>query len=176
MRTIIFAFLLLLLTPVFSVSQVYRWIDEQGNVHFTDDITQIPGKYRSKSEKRQVDETTVIEKERTDVRSSKKEAGEKDRLGRGEEYWRGRIEEARTKLRTLEEKADDLRVKYNELTEKINSSRSSVERSNLRKQRDEIKVEIDQIRASINETKDLIEKKLPEEAELYKAKPEWVKK
>jgi len=36
----------LLMTP-FSVSaQVYKWIDDKGDVHFTDDYSSIPEKYR----------------------------------------------------------------------------------------------------------------------------------
>jgi hypothetical protein len=34
---------------------------------------------------------------------------------------------------------------------------------------------MDQCRSQIEEAKDMLEKKIPEEGELYKAKPEWVK-
>jgi hypothetical protein len=34
---------------------------------------------------------------------------------------------------------------------------------------------MDQSKIEIEEAKNMIEKKIPEEAELYKAKPEWVK-
>jgi gas vesicle protein len=61
------------------------------------------------------------------------------------------------------------------LTEKSNDSKSSIERANLRKERDQIKNEIDQCKNQIEEAKDMLEKKIPEEAELAKAKPEWIK-
>jgi hypothetical protein len=34
---------------------------------------------------------------------------------------------------------------------------------------------MDELRVQIEETKETLEKKIPEEASLYKAKPEWVK-
>lgn len=35
-----------------SAQEVYRWVDEKGNVHFTDNSRSIPEKYRNKIEKR----------------------------------------------------------------------------------------------------------------------------
>ena len=32
--------------------EVYRWVDEQGTVHFTDDLGQVPEKYRDKSKRK----------------------------------------------------------------------------------------------------------------------------
>jgi hypothetical protein len=34
---------------------------------------------------------------------------------------------------------------------------------------------MDELRVQIGETKEILEKKIPEEASLYKAKPEWIK-
>lgn len=40
------ASLLLFLSPASSGADIYRWEDNQGTVHFTDDATTIPAKYR----------------------------------------------------------------------------------------------------------------------------------
>ena len=117
-------------------------------------------------------EETKVEGESTPKR---KEETYKDRLGRGEDYWKGRVEEWRKKLRELQDRLEILRAKYNELTERFNDSKSTAERGNLRKERDQIKNEMDQRKIQIEEAKNMLEKKIPEEAELYKAKPEWVK-
>jgi len=177
MRLILVIILSLFLTET-SFAQIYKWVDEKGVVHFTDDIMQIPEKYRPSTEKIGLPEEktkteTKTESERPSIK--KKEDLYKDQLGRGEEYWRARVEEWRKKLRASQEKMESLRIKYNELTEKINDSKSSVERTNLRKERDQIKNEMDQYRNQIEEAKMVLEKKIPEEAELYKAKPEWIK-
>lgn len=39
----------LLLFATASPAEIYRWVDESGTVHFTDDMTNIPEAYRGKS-------------------------------------------------------------------------------------------------------------------------------
>ena len=54
MRRILVLSLLFLLTCVaFSHSAVYRWTDDKGVVHFTDDYSQIPQKHRTSIEKQE---------------------------------------------------------------------------------------------------------------------------
>ncbi len=42
--------------PFLSAGEVYRWTDEKGVVHFTDDLSQIPAQYQKQFEKREVKE------------------------------------------------------------------------------------------------------------------------
>ncbi len=49
----VFLFVFLLLFPAASRADIYRWTDEGGTAHFTDDISNIPAGYRDKA-------TTVI--------------------------------------------------------------------------------------------------------------------
>ncbi len=156
-------------------AQTYKWVDDKGVVHFTDDITKIPDKYRPKADKIGMPEEKSEIKIESDPSPKRKEDAYKDQLGRGEEYWKGRVEEWKKKLRAAQEKMDQARIKYNELTEKFNDSRSSAERNQLRRERDQVKQEMDQQKSQIEEAKMALEKKIPEEAELYKAKPEWIK-
>jgi len=158
-----------------SFAEVYRWTDEKGAVHFTDDITQVPEKYRSKTKNIGAPEEMEETKTEGEITPKKREEAYKDQLGRGEDYWKGRAEEWRRTLEEQQDKLEALRTKYNGLTERYNDSRSTAERANLRKERDQVKTEMDQCKIQIEETKTMLEKKLPEEAELYKAKPEWVK-
>jgi chromosome segregation ATPase len=174
MRTIFFIFLFLLSTEL-SFAEVYKWIDEKEVVHFTDDIMQIPEKYRSHIERLGPSEEKVDMKIEGSSSTSKKEETYRDRIGRGEEYWKGQVEEWNKKLRDAQEKVNDLRFKYNEFTERFNESRSQAERINLRKERDQIKNEIEKYKTQIEEAKYILEKKIPEEAEIFKARPEWIK-
>ena len=167
--------IILIFSAQISFAEVYKWVDDQGAVHFTDDLIQVPEKYRSKSNRMELPERSE------QGAGSKKENGTspqsvyKDRLGRGEEYWKGRVEDLRNKLKILEEKAENLRNRYNQLTDKINLTRSSVERGNLRRERDQLKSEIDECRAEIQAAKDGLEKRIPEEAKTYNAKPDWLR-
>jgi hypothetical protein len=190
MKTFSVIFFLILSTSI-AFSQAFKWVDEKGNVHFTDDYSQIPEKHRAGSERRDMptgavepkltekDESKSAEKgepKSSEPRSSqKKEDAYKDRLGRGEDYWRGTVEKWRAQLTTSQDRVDALRIKYNELTEKFNSSKSSVERATLRKEREDIREEMNQHKNRVEEAKVMLEKKIPQEADLYKAKPEWIK-
>ncbi len=178
----IFCILLFLFSTEFSFAEVYKWVDEKGVVHFTDDFIQIPEKYRPKVETSGSSEERVetrIESEplsdKKDEKARPREDTYRDRIGRGEEYWKGRVGEWNKKLKESQEKVNDLRVKYNELTERFNASKSSAERMNLRKERDQIKNEMDRYKTQIEEAKVMLEKKIPEEAQVFKAKPEWIK-
>ncbi len=46
----------LLITPFLVHAEVYRWVDEKGDVHFTDDYSKIPEKYKQQSEKSSLSE------------------------------------------------------------------------------------------------------------------------
>ncbi len=174
MKRILFVILLVLFLSDLSFAEVYRWVDDRGVVYFTDDVNQVPEKYRPNAERMGLPQG----KEETKVEGGsplKKEESYRDRLGRGEDYWKGRVEEWRRKLRESQAKLEALRVKYNALTERFNDSKSTAERGNIRKERDQVKSEMDQINVQIEQAKEMLEKKIPEEADLYKAKPEWVK-
>jgi len=159
-----------------SFAAVYKWTDEKGVVHFTDDYNQIPQERRAKVEKdERAYEESVEKKGPASITRDKEEAASKDRAGRGEDYWRDRVREWNQKLKSSQEKIEALRARYNELTDKVNESKSSAERLNLRRERDQIKKEMDDHRLKVEEAKMMIEKKLPEEAALFKANPEWVK-
>ena len=174
MKTLILI-LLFLFTVSLSHAEVYKWVDERGIVHFTDDITQIPEKYRRAIEEVDVREEKTETKQEGEAPLKKQADSYKDRAGRGEEYWKGRVEEWTKKLHSLQSKVESLRLRYNELTEKFNTSKSSVERATIRNDREQIKNQMDELRVQIEEAKQMLEKKIPEEASLYGAKPEWTK-
>jgi hypothetical protein len=177
MRRILAVVLVTFFISGISFAEVYKWVDEKGVPHFTDDITQIPEKNRPKAEiiGSPAEEGKEEAKVEGEVTPKGKEETQGDRLGRGEIYWKGRVEEWRKKLRERQDRLETLTAKYNELTMKHNDSKSTAERGNLRKERDQVKNEMDQCKIQVEEAREMLEKKIPEEAELYKAKPEWVK-
>ncbi len=178
MMKIFIIFILIILATTISTStfaQLYKWVDEKGVVHFTDDLAKVPEKYRSKTEKIRSFEEGAELKTEVATPQKVKDSPYRDLLGRGEEYWKNRVEEWRAKLRTAQEKMEMARLRYNELTEKFNDSKNTIERNHLRRERDQVKMEMDHYKNLINEAKMMLEKKIPEEAELYKAKKEWIK-
>ena len=175
MKKILIVIIFTVFISQISFTEVYKWVDEKGVIHFTDDVLQVPEKYRPKAEKMELQEGKEESKGEGDSTSTRKEEVYRDRLGRGEDYWKGRVEEWKKKLKDSQERVGTLRIKYNELTERFNDSKSTAERGNLRRERDQVKNEMDQYKIQIEEAKNMLDKKLPEEAELYKAKPEWLR-
>jgi hypothetical protein len=176
MKWILVAILSTFLISQLSFAEIYKWVDEKGVVHFTDDMTQVPEKYRPKAEEIG---SSGADKEGTkgegQITPKGKEEAPQDQLGRGEDYWKGRVEEWKKKLGEEQDRLKTLEIKYNELIMRFNESKSSAEKGDIRKESEQVKNEMDQCRTQIQEARDMIEKKIPEEGELYKAKPEWVK-
>jgi len=52
MRFIILLIIILAVLVPSSYGEMYKWVDEKGTVHFTDDLSNIPEKYRSDAETR----------------------------------------------------------------------------------------------------------------------------
>ena len=51
-KTILFILVGMIILPLVAGGQeVYRWVDEKGTVHFTDNLGQVPEKYREKIQK-----------------------------------------------------------------------------------------------------------------------------
>jgi hypothetical protein len=40
----------LVITPFLAGAEVYKWVDEKGDIHFTDDYSKVPEKYRPTEE------------------------------------------------------------------------------------------------------------------------------
>jgi len=57
-KTVLIAALIisLLMIPFLVHTEVYRWVDEKGTVHFTDDNSRVPEKYGQQVEKRSFSE------------------------------------------------------------------------------------------------------------------------
>jgi len=176
MKPILLIALIPLLLVELSFAEVYKWVDDREDIHFTDDFMQVPEKYRKTTERIGVKEEGDETKTEGEPSAKIKEAPYRDRLGRGEEYWRAEVEEWEKKLKALNEKVEILRIKYNELTGKHNDSRSPAARMAIRREREQVKNEMDQYKTQIGEAEEMLGKKIPEEAELYKAKQEWIKK
>ena len=64
--------IIILFFPLHSIGQIYKGVDEEGIVHFTDDPSKIPEKYLTKSEKAKPDETVCppieVEESKDDLR------------------------------------------------------------------------------------------------------------
>jgi hypothetical protein len=88
----IFFFGLFLITPYLSSEEVYRWTDEKGTIHFTDDFSKIPEKFRGEAEG--IDLTD----ERGQGDGQTRESGKSEELGKRTDRVRGYLETIHKKI------------------------------------------------------------------------------
>src|SRR4030066_2419837 len=131
-RSFIVITALLLFSSTAFGQEVYKWVDEKGTAHFTDDLGLVPEKYRDQilTENRPKESTPSPSPslspppfEPPKSTEAGKEAGptpvQKDILGRGEEWWRAKAiewnEKYKTARRNYEMAYREWKLKENEL-------------------------------------------------------------
>ncbi len=104
--------------PFLSAGEVYRWTDEKGVVHFTDDLSQIPAQYQRQFEKREVKEefSEPDKKQTVPGKPSVPLQGKPDRAKEGLDAYERKIESKKAiekKIAVLEEemRAAEERIK-----------------------------------------------------------------
>jgi hypothetical protein len=105
------------ITPYSSSEEVYRWSDEKGTIHFTDDFSKIPEKFRREAESIDVSDET-IQGDREISESVKSEESGK------------RIDRVKVYLETIDKKIDakkKIEKKISELEEEMRSSEERLE-------------------------------------------------
>ena len=83
-----------LMIPFLIQAEVYKWIDDEGTVHFTDDYSNIPSFYREQLKveiREDSQEETTSSEPRKIIPGSKEERAKTDLYRQEEEWWRGRV-------------------------------------------------------------------------------------
>ena len=184
----------LILYSVISAGQeVYRWVDEQGTVHFTDDLGQVPEKYRDKIQKKEPPKeppiTQPIPPQPAPPQPLAPPTGmgvekgsgatprQKDILGRGEEWWRAKVNEWNEKLKTAQRNYENTYSEWKSKENELESSKFKPD-SVKRKLKAEIKDLEEKTRdweKQMDEAKNMLGNVLPKQAQDYQANPEWLK-
>jgi len=173
--------------------EVYRWVDEQGTVHFTDDLGQVPEKYRDQVQRKKSPKEPPITRPAPPQPASphppaphmgmevEKGPGatprQKDILGRGEEWWRAKVNEWNEKLKTAQRNYENTYGEWKSKEQELETSKFKPD-SVKRKLKAEIKVLEEKTKdweKQMNEAKNMLENVLPKQAQDYQANPEWLK-
>lgn len=163
--------------------EIYRWVDEKGTIHFADDLTLVPEKYRGQLEKRKPSEKPSPLPARPSIESPTDRptadpiSEKRDLLGRGEAWWRAKMKEWNDKLQSAQTNIDllssDLRQKEKELAEA--KFKSNFIKRKLRGEIKNIQIRLKEQERMRDEAKNMMEKILPKEAEDFRADPDWLK-
>ena len=115
MKIIIMTIFFLIFFVGATHSEIYKWTDDKGTVHFTEDPATIPEKYRDEAKGRITEEDLMTPEERSKAKKEHEESV-KDRLRRDQKvYERSIQDEGQRKLRKERE--------HSEYEEQINAEK-----------------------------------------------------
>ena len=164
---------------------VYKWVDEKGMAHFTDDLSLVPEKYRD-----QVRETKPqgkpappsaefpesVGKEKETESAPEAVSEQKDLSGRGEEWWRATVSEWNKKLKTARENYEDAYNKWKAKEEELQASQfkpDSVKRK-LKAEAKALEEDLKDWDKQVEEARNMLDNVLPRQAIDDHANPEWL--
>jgi hypothetical protein len=195
--TLIVSLLFLLISPAHA-ADVYKWVDKNGVVNFTDDYNKIPSAYRDRVEVEIREEIktpgtpgsptpgitgTPIPRAPGPPRGASSpqpppQKGEEittDINGHGEAWWRERVKPWRERLKEATEKYEVANKIFLEKSQEL-SRRQQGTRTEFRgklKELDKLDEERKRHRAEVAEAEEML-KKFSREAEEAKADPDWL--
>jgi hypothetical protein len=161
-------FLLAIVTPS-AWSSVYKWTDENGQFHFSDDIRNVPEAYRGRMEKRSSSsETTQREREPAKQPIILFEQ-KSDINGKNKKWWQGLVRKWEEKKRDAEDRIDELKLEIRQLETDRKTAGSDREKSRLKRL-----VQGAELRKNVAIR--MLNEGLPEEARRAGAPMEWLNK
>lgn len=163
--------------------EIYRWVDEKGTVHFADDFTLVPEKYRDQMQTRKPLEQPSPSPARPPSRpvatepTAESTPQKKDLLGRGEDWWRAKMKEWNDKLQNAQKHYDltyaNVREKEKELAD-AKFKPETVKRK-LKAELKDLEGKLKEREKDRDEAKNMVEKVLPKQAADDRADPAWLK-
>ena len=168
--------LLLLVLPSMShAADMYKWVDKNGSVNFTDDLSKVPPEYRDQVKTEKVTDPQKTQTPTPSPASGQKTEGEKrDAKGMGEEYWRERVRPWKKQLKQAQEDYKNTNIKIDDALEVVKGRFLSKTQYNFKRQEvDRLMEERKVYEAKIKEAEAMLAK-IGKEAEEAKANPAWL--
>jgi hypothetical protein len=166
--------------------QIYKWIDRQGNVHFTDNPSRVPAEFRANVEVEQAGPPNPLvspsdeppQASPADVATPNEPATSappQDLLGRGPDHWQQLAQHWATKLQQSIHERDRLLLMYNYTRNLASSTRDVFDRGRIQADIARLEKAIGETEAQIQQADTMLRTTLPLEARRLGANPEWLK-
>ena len=155
---------------------VYKWLDKDGVVNFTDDDNQIPSEYRDQAQREELGNSQEVETSALPpVSTHASEATKVDIYGKGEDYWRAKVQPWKKQLQDATENIESITGKINERAEEEAGKNLSPTQRNIDlAYRNQLLEELSNYQAQVRKANEMLSK-ITKEAEEAKASPEWLK-
>jgi hypothetical protein len=180
MKKLLILLILLIFAATVYPATIYKWVDKEGVVNFTDDLSKVPPSYRNRvetEEKKDVKEKVTPLPPPATTREDEPEEIKRDIYGHDETWWQERVRPWKEKLKEATEKYEVVQKDFTKKAEDLSQnkflyrSRSSTpwEVSELNRLGEEKK----KYEAQIAEANEMLEK-LSREAKESNADPAWL--
>ncbi len=159
-------FILCVLVSTGYGSTFYKWVDKDGVVNLTDDYDEIPSEYRDQVQKEELGESQEVEAPPLPPVSTRKSEDIKvDIYGKGEDYWKAKVQPWKELLKEATENIESITRKINE--------RAKEEATDLA-YRNQLLEEISKYQAQVRKANQMLSE-ITRQATEAKASPEWLK-
>ena len=173
-KLLILLILLIFAAPVHAAT-IYKWVDKEGGVHFTDDPSKVPPSYQNRvetEERKDVKEEVTPRPPQAVTREKEPEGIKKDIYGCDETCWREKVRPWKAQLKEATENLEKLRNKYAEETEQFGRT-GYVSRARYQDKANKYTEERKKYEGQIAEANERLDK-LSKEAQESKADPAWL--
>lgn len=177
MKNVFILLILLVFTsPAFGAT-IYKWVDKEGVVNFTDDYNKVPSEYRDRVETEIRGDTPKGEPlapPQTPIQ--KGEETKKDIYGRDETWWSERVSTWNDRIKAATAGYESINEKFMEKEGELSRIKygSKSRHRIIIQELDRLKEEMMKFKAQIAEANEML-KKLSKEAEESRANPDWLK-
>jgi hypothetical protein len=176
MKTVLISiFVLWVLVSTGYGGTVYKWMDKDGVVNFTDDGSRIPSEYRSQVQKLEFGESQEVETPAfPPVPTYEDEGARADIYGKGDDYWRAKVQPWKKQLQEATENIETIARKINERAKEEAGKNLSRTQLNMDlAYRNQLLEEISKCQAQVRKANETLNE-IKQEAKEAKARPEWL--
>jgi len=176
MRKTLITILILWVFVSMAYGEVYKWVDKDGVVNFTDDPTNIPPQYRKRIEKEEKEDSHEVEAPaRGSVSPGKKEGQKVDLSGMGEDSWRAKVQPWKNQLKEATESCERLNRNIDDkIMEQSGKLLTATQHEMKRAEIAQLQDERSKCEAQIRQANEMLDN-IAKEAEEAKSDPQWVK-
>jgi hypothetical protein len=179
MRKYLIILILLTFTIPASAATIYKWVDKEGTVNFTDDYNQIPSAYRHQIKIEMIEESSKVgSPPAAQTPPQKSEEATTATYGLGESYWRDKVRPWKDQLGEATENYEKAQRNFTRKSEEMSKtnfygrSRSQTKWDVMELKR--LDEEVKKYEAQMSEANSMLEK-ISKEAQEWKANPDWLK-
>ena len=173
-------YILMILLMFFShayAATIYKWVDKEDVVNFTDDYNKVPSEYRDRVETEIRGDTAkgeILTPLQTPLQES--EETKTDLYGRDEAWWRDKVRSWKDRIKEATSNYESAQKKFIEKEGELSRIKfgSKSRHRIIIREMDQLKEEMTRYEAQIAEADEMLEK-LSREAKETKANPNWLR-